>query len=65
LNVDSKVQHFAFEVNDQHIWAMHKDLEIIMLTFVNENVFVVVRTYAKVNPWNYYFCTIFIYLLFF
>jgi hypothetical protein len=43
LNVDSKVQHFTFEENDQHIWAMHKDLEIIMHTFVNENLFVVVK----------------------
>jgi hypothetical protein len=25
------------------MWAMHKDLEIIMLTFINENVFIVVQ----------------------
>jgi len=33
------VQHLAFEVNGQHIWAMHCDLETMMPTFVTEGVF--------------------------
>jgi hypothetical protein len=34
----------AFEVNGQHIWAMHQDLETTMLTFVSKDVFVVVES---------------------
>jgi len=36
-----KFQHLAFEVNGKHRWVVHQDSKTMMLTFVNENVFVV------------------------
>ncbi len=43
----SKFQHLAFEVNGQHIWAMHYDLETMMPTFVTKFVFIVVESLVK------------------
>jgi hypothetical protein len=43
-NLNYGVQHLAFEVNGQYIWAMHHDLETMMPTFVIENVYVIVES---------------------
>jgi hypothetical protein len=43
-NLNYGVQHLAFEVNGQHIWAMHHDLETMIPTFVNKNVYVIVQS---------------------
>jgi hypothetical protein len=47
LNMNSIIQHLAFEVNGQHIWEVHKDLEIIFPSYVTKNVFVVVKSLVK------------------
>ncbi len=48
LDLNYKVQYLAFEINIEHIWAMHKKLETTMPTFVIENViFVVVESLMK------------------
>jgi hypothetical protein len=43
-NLNYGVQHLAFELNFQHIWAMHHDLETVMPTFVIESVYVIVES---------------------
>jgi hypothetical protein len=46
-NLNSKLQHLAFEVNGQHIWTMHHDLETMTPTFVIESIYVVVESLVK------------------
>jgi hypothetical protein len=41
------LQHLAFEVNGQLIWAMHCDLETLMPTFVIESIFDVVESLVQ------------------
>jgi hypothetical protein len=43
-NLNYAVQHLAFEVNGQYIWAMHHDLETMIPTFVIESVYVIVES---------------------
>jgi hypothetical protein len=43
-NLNYGIQHLALEVNGQHIWAMHHDLEIVMPTFVIESVYIIVES---------------------
>ncbi len=49
LIFNSKVQHLTFEVNGQHIWAMHQDLETLMPTFIFKDVFVVVKSLVNIQ----------------
>jgi uncharacterized membrane protein (DUF485 family) len=51
LDLNYAVQHLAFKANGQHIWAVHHDLETMMLTFVITRVFVVVESLVK-NHWK-------------
>jgi hypothetical protein len=46
-NFNSGLQHLVFEVNGQHIWAMHHDLETMTPTFVIETIYVVVESLVK------------------
>jgi hypothetical protein len=46
-NLNSRFQHLAFEVNGQHIWVMHCDLETLTPTFVIEFIFDVVESLVK------------------
>jgi hypothetical protein len=46
-NPNSRIRHLAFEVNGQHIYVVHCDLETMMLTFVIKCVFVVVESFVK------------------
>jgi hypothetical protein len=47
LDLNFGLQHLAFEVNGQHIWAMHRDLETLMRTFVIESIFAIVESLVK------------------
>ncbi len=47
LNFNFKFQHLAYEVNGKHRWVMNQDSKTMMLSFVNENVFVVVESQVK------------------
>jgi hypothetical protein len=47
LDYNFGLQHLAFEVDGQHIWVVHCDLETMMPTFVIEFVFVVVGSRVK------------------
>jgi hypothetical protein len=53
-NLNSSVQHLAFEANGQHIWVVHRDLETSFPSYMNEDVFVIVeslvKNHAKVMP---------------
>ncbi len=46
-NLNSRVQNLAFEVNGQHMWAMHHDWETMTPTFVIESIYVVVESLVK------------------
>jgi len=46
-NLNFGLQHLAFEVNGQHIWVIHYDLETLTPTFVTEFIFVVVESPMK------------------
>jgi hypothetical protein len=42
-NLNFKINHLGFELNGQHIWAKHKNMETIVNAFVTyDNYFVVV-----------------------
>jgi hypothetical protein len=41
LDLNFCVQHLAFEANGQHIWVVHRNLEI---SFVTKYVFVIVES---------------------
>jgi hypothetical protein len=47
LDFNFELQHLAFEVNGQHIWVVHYDMETMTPTFVIEFIFVVVETLVK------------------
>ncbi len=47
LNLNSKVQCLAFELNGQHVWAIRQDLETMMPSLVNEDVFAIVESLIK------------------
>jgi hypothetical protein len=47
LDLNYGLQHFAFEVNGQHIWAVHCDLETLTPTFFIEFIFDVVESLVK------------------
>ncbi len=47
FNINSRIQHLAFEANGQHIWEVHKDLETVFPSYVTKNVFVVVKSLVK------------------
>jgi hypothetical protein len=49
LIFNSRVQHLTFEVNGQHIWAMHQDLETMMPTFIIKDVFVVMKSLVNIQ----------------
>ncbi len=40
-NMNSIVQHLAFEINGQHIWVVHWNLDFGLLSFVIEDLFIV------------------------
>jgi len=47
FNLNSRIQHLAFEANGQHISEVHKDLEIVFPSYVTKNVFFVVKSSVK------------------
>jgi hypothetical protein len=47
LDFNFGLRHLAFEVNGQHIWVVHYDMETMTPTFVIEFIFVVVETLVK------------------
>jgi hypothetical protein len=47
FNLNSRIQHLVFEANSQHIWEVHKDLEIVFPSYATKNVFVVVKSLVK------------------
>jgi hypothetical protein len=47
LDLNSRVQCLAFELNGQHCWAIHQDLETMMPSLVNEDMFVIVESLLK------------------
>jgi hypothetical protein len=47
LDSNSKIQYLALETNDQHIRAMHWNLEIGILSYVTKDVFVIVKSLVK------------------
>ncbi len=59
LNVDTKfrIPHLAFELNDQQVWAIHRDLDTMVPSMVTNDVFVVVeslvKNQCKSNPCNF------------
>jgi hypothetical protein len=68
-NLNYGVQHLAFEVNGQYIWAMHHDLETMMPTFVIESVYVIVESLmnnqCKGEFLEYFLCIVFFFFLLF
>jgi hypothetical protein len=53
-DLNSSVQHLAFEANGRHIWVVHQDLETSFPSYMIEDVFVIVeslvKNHAKVMP---------------
>ncbi len=47
LDLNSRDQHLVFEVNSQHIWVIHHDLDFRLLIFVTKDVFVVMEALVK------------------
>jgi len=47
LDVNTEVCHLAFKVFSQHIWVVYHDVETMVIYFVIEDVFVVVKFRVK------------------
>jgi hypothetical protein len=43
-NLNIRINHLGFELNGQHIWAKHKNMETIVNVFVNYDIYFVVVT---------------------
>jgi hypothetical protein len=44
---NSSVQHLAVEINGQHIWVVHRNLETSFPSYMIENVFVIIESLVK------------------
>jgi hypothetical protein len=47
LDLNPRVQHLAFEVNSQHIWVIHHELDFRLLIFVTKYGFDVMEALVK------------------
>ncbi len=50
VNFNSGFQHLAFEVNGQHIWAMHHDLETMTLHLSLNLYLLLLNQWWKTSP---------------
>ncbi len=43
-NLNTRVEHFAFDVNQQHIWAIRFNMQICEVSYVIREVYVITIT---------------------
>jgi hypothetical protein len=47
LDINTSTCHLAFEVSGQHIWVVHQDFKTMVVSFVTQNLSIVVESLVK------------------